>query len=118
MTPEAWQVVIVESIKAVSVVLVAVVTVGLPLLRRLRRVRDDVAAGRHAAEQTREQVQNDHSTNLRDDVDDLAGKVDAVVRTAASNTQAIGAVALEVRKLVDVVERIDRRESRRRWPWR
>jgi hypothetical protein len=112
MTPEFWQAVIVESIKATATVLVAVATVGLPLLRRLRRVRDDAAAGRHAAEQARDQVQNDHDTNLRDDVDQLTGKV-------AANTHAIGAVAVELRRVVDVVERIDRRAARRmRWPWR
>lgn len=133
MDADFWQAVIVEGIKAAAAILVAVVGVGVPILRRLRRVRDDASAGRHAAEQAREQVKNDHGTNLRDDVDDLHSDVRelrgyakqnresaaAAARDAAAAVQASGAVAVELRRLAEVVERLERRglTARRRWPW-
>lgn len=95
--------VVVELVRQAGAVVVAVVgllgIVGVPVWRRLGKIKA-------AAEATRHQTQNDHDTNLRDDVD-------ACIRMAHANTQAIGAVAVELKRLSQKLEG----RTRRRW-WR
>ena len=104
MGPDFWAALVTESIKAAAVVVAALITVGIPAWRKLRRVDA--------------QVSNDHGTNLRDDVDravDAATRAGAVATRAAEtsdeNREWIGSLALEVRRLSNTLER------RRRWPW-
>lgn len=52
--------------------LAAVAAVGVELLRRNREAAADIAA-------TREQVQNSHTTNLRDDIDSLHDDVRTIL---------------------------------------
>lgn len=129
MTPEFWQAVLVESIKGAAAVSVAVVGVGIPAWRRLGRIKTAAEQTKVVAEQAREQVKNDHGSNLRDDLDDLhddvrelrgyAAENRKAAREAAelgvANQQAIGAVAVEVKKLVEAVERGRPAPRPRRW---
>jgi hypothetical protein len=129
MGAEFWQAVVIEAIKAAAVITAAALTVFVPLWRRLGRIRQDAEHARKDAKQAREQVKNDHGTNLRDDLDDLhedvrelrgyAAENRKAAREAAelgvANQQAIGAVAVEVRRLVQAVE--SGGPLRRRW-WR
>jgi hypothetical protein len=131
MTPEFWQAVLVESIKGAAAVAVAVATVGIPAWRRLGRIKADAAATRAVATQARDQVKNDHSTNLRDDLDALHSDVrelrgyatknrDAAAsaaRAAEAAVQASGSVAVELRRLAESVDRIERRGLTRRRGW-
>jgi hypothetical protein len=128
MSADFWQAVIVEGIKAAAAIMVAVLGLGYPVLRRLRKLNATADETRTAAVQAREQVKNDHGSNLRDDVDDLhddvrtlhryASENRAAAQTAAematANQQAIGAVAVELRRLAEAVERAGGRR-RRRW---
>ena len=67
------------------------------LIRRHSAVAKDVAI-------TREQVQNSHSTNLRDDLDDLHSTVKLVL----SSTEALRAeLAQERRERMAVASRLD-----------
>ncbi len=60
----------VETIRAIGLVLVAVVTAGFSYLGVTQE------RTRRHAKATRQQVQNTHETNLRDDLDDLKATVD------------------------------------------
>lgn len=64
--------VLVTSITAAATVVVAVIA---------NRGRQHAKAGREAAEDAREQVQNSHKSNLRDDLDALSRKVDDLAET-------------------------------------
>jgi hypothetical protein len=128
MSADFWQAVIVEGIKAAAAIMVAVLGLGYPVLRRLRKLNATADETRTAAVQAREQVKNDHGSNLRDDVDDLHDDVRTLHRYASenrtaaqtaaematANQQAIGAVAVEVRRLAEAFERSGGRR-RRRW---
>lgn len=111
MTPEVATVVT-AVVQGAAAVLASAVAVGIPLLwRELRRVGRDVA-------QAREQVKNDHGTNLRDDLDGLTrqtgANTEAIARLeqqGAATHHATGAVALEVRKLTEQLGH-GRRQSR------
>jgi arginine/lysine/ornithine decarboxylase len=131
MTPEFWQAVLVESITGAAAVAVAVATVGIPAWRRLGRIKADAAATRAVATQARDQVKNDHGTNLRDDLDGVHASVRelhryasqnreaaaAAARDAAAAVQASGSVAVELRRLGEVVDRIERRGLAPRRGW-
>lgn len=123
MGPDDWTALLTEGIKGAAAVLVATIGVGWPVWRRLGRIKGTAEETRQVAEQAREQVKNDHGTNLRDDVDQLDGKVvqlgdemKAVRKASDLNREWIGSLAGEVRRLTEAIER-DRR-PRRVWPSR
>lgn len=69
----------------------------IELIRRHKMVAEDIAA-------TREQVQNSHSTNLRDDIDQLHD----TVRLVLSSTESLRAeLAQERRERMAVSNRLD-----------
>lgn len=103
----------VQLIAQIGAVAVAVVTViGLIAVAILNRTRQHAKAVRY-------QVENDHSTNLRDDADkyhgETAAKLDALVDAVASLGRSVGSVRDDVRQVRDELqgEREDRLELRR-----
>lgn len=102
MTPDVLTTALVELIKASAAVVVAAVTVGLPVWLKLRGIGRQV-------DETRDQVSNDHTTNLRDDVDELRAQLDDVRSEITQNKDWIGSLALEVRRVGEHLEGRPRR---------
>lgn len=79
--------VLIATITALSAVIVALLTVGLPLL----------ASARKHARQANEQVTNKHTTNLRDEQDERH----------KANTSRLGSLEAGQRQLVRSITRIE-----------
>lgn len=120
---EVWSAAVtVQLIASLGLVLVALVGAATPVWRRLGRIKAAAEATHAEAAQAREQVANDHDTNLRDDMDAVgktarkALEVSEEARDlaregrdlAVSNQAAFLALAAEVRHLGE-------RRRRRRW---
>ncbi len=118
MTAEVTPAVVVEVIRQGGTVLVALLglvgVVGVPTWRRLGKIKRAAEATHREAITAREQVKNDHGTNLRDDVDAVIRTVYDLERQQAATHNAVGAVALEVRKLSEQLEGHGRHRRRRR----
>lgn len=89
--------VLVALITTLGTVLVALIAI----LADWARKRLDVIE--HHAEASREQVQNSHTTNLREDIDRIHDDVRAVLGMSERNTEAIASLASDLRQ-----ERIER----------
>lgn len=98
----------VAAITAGGTVAVALVGVVVELLRRQSKAISTVAE--HAAE-ARDQVANTHSTNLRDDLDAVAYRIDRVLELQERHSEDIAAlrqdIAHERRERLAVAERLD-----------
>lgn len=98
----------VSLVTAGGTVAVALVGVVIELLRRQANAINEVRE--HAAE-ARDQVANTHSTNLRDDLDAVAHRLDRVLAGQEQHTQDIAAlradIAHERRERLAVAERLD-----------
>lgn len=92
LTEASWVALLVQSIASAGLVLVAVVTVGLPLLLSIRKKAGAAAtsAGAAAADAkaAREQVQNSHETNFRDDHDEKHTAVMSAIAGVESRMDA------------------------------
>ncbi|ATE85356.1 hypothetical protein SEA_OLIYNYK_26 [Streptomyces phage Oliynyk] len=78
------------------------------LLRRQNRAIEEV---RENAQEARDQVANTHSTNLRDDLDDLHNDVREVLRVLGQHSEEIaglrGDLRQERRERLAVADRLD-----------
>lgn len=103
MTPEAWASVIVACVMAVGSIAVAIITT--------RRHGAAIADNTAKTDQVLHQVQNDHQTNLRDDLDALRKEtMDALDRVEAAQGMMggiVGQITKDVREVTkDVREAI------------
>ncbi|AFU62004.1 hypothetical protein phiHau3_27 [Streptomyces phage phiHau3] len=98
----------VSLITAGGTVLVTLLGIGAEFMRRQAKAINEVAE--HAAE-ARDQVANTHSTNLRDDLDAVAYRIDRVLQLQEQHSQDIAAlrqdIAHERRERLAVSERLD-----------
>ncbi|MFE7463113.1 DUF2746 domain-containing protein [Streptomyces sp. NPDC057499] len=98
----------VSVVTASSTVAVAMVGVVVELLRRQSNAINEVRE--HAAE-ARDQVANTHSTNLRDDLDSVAHRIDRVLAFQERHGEEIAGlrsdIAHERRERLAVAERLD-----------
>ncbi|MEU5433814.1 hypothetical protein AB0G73_10595 [Streptomyces sp. NPDC020719] len=98
----------VAAISAGGAVLAALVGVLVELVRRQGTALAEV---REHAQEAREQVSNDHSTNLRDDVDRVIRGLDRVLDGQAQHSRDIAALrtdlAHERTERLVVAERLD-----------
>ncbi|AKY03633.1 hypothetical protein SEA_IZZY_26 [Streptomyces phage Izzy] len=89
---------------------IAVALIGalVELLRRQNRAIEEV---RENAQEARDQVANTHSTNLRDDLDDLHNDVREVLRVLGQHSEEIaglrGDLRQERRERLAVADRLD-----------
>lgn len=105
MSPEAATV-IAAGISALAAVSVAVV--GVMGARAHKHTRRELAVNTGATREVLHQVKNDHGTNLRDDLDQLAAKVTAQadkLHELDAGQARIGSMLGGVRKTVDNVQR-------------
>ncbi|WJN62569.1 tail needle protein [Streptomyces phage phiScoe1] len=95
-------------VTAGSTVTVALVGVVVELLRRQANAINEV---REHALEARDQVANTHSTNLRDDLDAVAHRIDRVLALQEQHGTDIAAlrsdIAHERRERLAVAERLD-----------
>ncbi|MFE1842029.1 DUF2746 domain-containing protein [Streptomyces sp. NPDC059515] len=95
-------------VTAGGTVLVTVLGIAAEFLRRQAKAINEVAE--HAAE-ARDQVANTHTTNLRDDLDAVAYRIDRVLQLQEQHSQDIAAlrqdIAHERRERLAVSERLD-----------
>ncbi|MEU8327301.1 DUF2746 domain-containing protein [Micromonospora sp. NPDC048839] len=89
-------------VTACGTVSVALIGVVVELLRRQHKRLGEVKA--HAAA-ARDQVQNSHTTNLRDDIDRVLAGLDQVIETQRQHGKDIGGLREELR--TERIERID-----------
>lgn len=80
----------------------------LALLLDRRRGRDIKAVAEHASA-AREQVQNSHSTNLRDDLDKVLDGIETLKQGQTQHSSEIGGLRADLRQ-----ERIERLDVARR----
>ncbi len=103
MTADVTPAIVVEVIRQGGTVLVALLglvgVVGVPTWRRLGKIKRAAEATHREAITAREQVKNDHGTNLRDDVDRALEGVAHARKMSQSNQAAIVALAAEVKHL-------------------
>ncbi|MCT1607147.1 hypothetical protein M3B43_07370 [Nesterenkonia massiliensis] len=103
ITPPTSLVAVLESTEAVIVaalaLLSAITGVLVAFVKGWRWLRDQIMELQQRSGQTLHQVQNDHNSNLRDDVDGLASKLDAH--------------AEKLDKLFESVTRLDERDRQR-----
>lgn len=105
MSPEAATV-IAAAISGLSVVTVAVV--GIVGARAHKVTRQELAVNTGATREVLHQVKNDHGTNLRDDLDQLAATVVSHTEKLSeldSGQARIGSMLGGVRKTMDDVKR-------------
>ncbi|UFD97963.1 hypothetical protein PQC18_gp25 [Streptomyces phage Pablito] len=76
---------------------VAVALIGA-LVELLRRQHNAIAEVRENAQEARDQVSNTHTTNLRDDLDDLHEDVREVLRVLTQHTTEIGGLRDDLRQ--------------------
>lgn len=95
-------------VTAGGTVTVALVGVVVELLRRQAGALAEV---REHAQEARDQVANTHTTNLRDDLDAVAERIDRVLALQERHTEEIAAlrsdIAHERRERLAVAERLD-----------
>lgn len=121
LTEASWVAILVQSIASAGLVLVAALTAGLPLLLSIRKRAGAAAASAGAAaadaKAAREQVQNSHETNFRDDHDTKHGEVISAIAGVESRVNArlaviegdIRGVRRDVGRLADADARHDER---------
>ncbi|MGW6600615.1 DUF2746 domain-containing protein [Streptomyces sp. NPDC055036] len=76
---------------------IAVALIGA-LVEMVRRQRSAIEEVRENAQEARDQVSNTHTTNLRDDLDDLRADVREVLRILGQHTEEIGGVREDLRQ--------------------
>jgi predicted nucleic acid-binding Zn-ribbon protein len=95
-------------VTAGGTVLVTLLGIGAEFMRRQAKAISEVAG--HALE-ARDQVANTHSTNLRDDLDAVAYRIDRVLALQEAHSADIAAlrsdIAHERRERLAVAERLD-----------
>ncbi|MFD7976710.1 DUF2746 domain-containing protein [Streptomyces sp. NPDC059071] len=98
----------VSLVTACGTVLVALIGIAAEFMRRQAKAINEVAG--HAQE-ARDQVANTHSTNLRDDLDAVAYRIDRVLALQERHSEEISAlrqdIAHERRERLAVSERLD-----------
>ncbi|AVE00406.1 hypothetical protein SEA_OZZYJ_25 [Streptomyces phage OzzyJ] len=89
---------------------IAVALIGA-LVELLRRQHNAIEEVRSNAQEARDQVANTHSTNLRDDLDELHEDVREVLRVLSRHTEEIGGLRddlrQERRERLAVADRLD-----------
>ncbi|MDX3525066.1 DUF2746 domain-containing protein [Streptomyces sp. ID05-39B] len=89
-------------------ILVTLLGIGAELMRRQMKAIGEVADN---AQEARDQVSNTHSTNLRDDLDAVASRIDRVLALQEMHSTEIAGlradIAHERRERLAVAERLD-----------
>lgn len=95
-------------VSAASTAGVALVGLAAEFMRRQAKAIRGVA---EHAQEARDQVSNDHSTNLRDDLDAVASQIDRVLALQARHSEDIAALRTDItherRERLAVAERLD-----------
>ncbi|MEU3045815.1 DUF2746 domain-containing protein [Streptomyces sp. NPDC006984] len=95
-------------VSAGGTVLVAVLGIAAEFLRRQAKAINTVA---EHAQEARDQVSNTHATNLRDDLDAVAHRIDRVLELQERHSEDIAALRADIsherRERLAVAERLD-----------